>query len=357
MEEKTSAPSKSFDGRRLLSPAVHILFIVIMFILPEVLMRMASPWRGPIPLSAYLKVVVMIGVFYINYFVVIPRTLVRGGPDRWWRFIGWNIIVILGATVLMYYINHMDHRPNKRNRSRDEWQIIMATVSFILRDAIMLLFLISLAVMLRLSNKWIELERRQRELHASQRESELENLRAQLNPHFLFNTLNTIYALIAVSPAEAQKAVHELSGLLRYVVYENPDKVEVEAEAEFVRNYVELMRLRMGARPVELIVNLNGHGTMPPLLFVTLVENAFKHGNTADPSKLISIRIESDDESISCLTVNSVDCRTHVDSGKGGVGMVNLRRHLELLYGDSASLDMDIDESGVCRVCLVIPSK
>lgn len=357
MEEKTAAPSKSFDGRRLLSPAVHILFIGIMFILPEVLMRMASPWRGPIPLSAYLKVAVMIGVFYLNYFVIIPRTLVRGGPNRWWRFVGFNILIIIGATVLMYYINHMDYRPNKRHRSRDEWQVLMATASFMLRDAIMLLFLVSLAVMLRLSNKWVELERRQRELQASQRESELENLRAQLNPHFLFNTLNTIYALIAVSPDEAQKAVHELSGLLRYVVYENPDKVKVEAEAEFVRNYVELMRLRMGNRPVELSVDLKGHGTMPPLLFVTLVENAFKHGNTADSSKLISIRIEADDDSISCLTVNSVDTDAHVDSGKGGVGMANLRRHLELLYGDRASLDMDTDADGVCRVCLVIPSK
>ncbi len=356
MDAKSSAPSKSFDSRRLLSPAVHILIVGILFILPEVLMRMASPWRGPTPMSAYLKVAIMIGVFYLNYFVIIPHTLVRGGSNRWWRFIGWNILVVAGATLLMYYINQMGGH-HRRHRERDEWQIMMATASFILRDAIMLLLLISLAVMLRLSNKWVELERRQRELYASQRESELESLRAQLNPHFLFNTLNSIYALIAVSPVEAQKAVHELSGLLRYVVYENPDKVSVEREADFVRNYVELMRLRMGTRPVELEVDLKGDGTMPPLLFVTLVENAFKHGNTADPSKPISIRIEADDDMISCMTVNSVDGSAHFDSGKGGVGLANLRRHLELIYGDSASLEIDTDQCDVCRVCLVIPSK
>ena len=158
----------------------------------------------------------------------------------------WNVLVVAGASMLMYYLS--GGAPKRFNHDRDQLQIMMAKASFILRDSIMLLLLISLAVMLRLSNQWQVLERSQRELRASQRESELESLRAQLNPHFLFNTLNTIYALIAVDSAEAQKAVHELSGLLRYVIYENPDKVEVEREAEFIRNYVELMRLRMGSR-------------------------------------------------------------------------------------------------------------
>lgn len=355
MDSKTPSRSKSYDSRRLLSPAVHILIIGILLVLPEVLMRMASPWRGPMPPVAYIKVAIMIGVFYLNFFVIIPSTLERGGPNRWWRFVAWNVLVVASASMLMYYLS--GGAPKRFNHDRDQLQIMMAKASFILRDSIMLLLLISLAVMLRLSNQWQVLERSQRELRASQRESELESLRAQLNPHFLFNTLNTIYALIAVDSAEAQKAVHELSGLLRYVIYENPDKVEVEREAEFIRNYVELMRLRMGSRPVELNVNIKEKGNMPPLLFVTLVENAFKHGNTADTSLPIKISVESDGEHISCFTVNSVDNDTRLDSGSGGVGLANLRRHLELLYGGQASLDIEIGKDNLCRVCLVIPSK
>ncbi len=341
------------DSRRLLTPAVHIIFIGIIFVVPEVLMRMAYPSRGPaIPWVVYAKSGIMLAVFYLNFFFLIPQCLIR--RHKWWQFIAWNVLLIAGASLLTHWLSVISWAARPRRHEPDQWQSMMATASFLLRDGGMMLLTVSLAVVLRLSGRWVELERRQQKLLASQRESELENLRAQLNPHFLFNTLNSIYALIAVSPDEAQKAVHELSGLLRYVVYENPERVPLEREIGFVENYVELMRLRMGSRPVTLDVSSQGNPEIAPLLFVTLVENAFKHGNTSDQTRPINITINASDSAIRCTTENWFDASARTDRGAGGGGIANLRRRLELIYGGAASLTMKKSSGGTCRVELKI---
>ena len=126
-------------------------------------------------------------------------------------------------------------------------------------------------------------------------EAELQNLKSQLNPHFLFNTLNNIYSLIAFSPEKAQEAVHDLSRLLRYVLYESSQPfVSLEKDFDFLRNYVELMRIRL-PKHVELKTNIvaSSPGTLiAPLLFISLVENAFKHGvSNNKPSFIIWISI------------------------------------------------------------------
>lgn len=126
-------------------------------------------------------------------------------------------------------------------------------------------------------------------------EAELKNLKNQLNPHFLFNTLNNIYSLIAISPERAQSAVLELSKLLRYVLYENTQPyVPMEKELEFNHNYIELMRLRL-ARHVQVDVNIptglcRGY-KIAPLLFITLIENAFKHGTSASTRSFVKINM------------------------------------------------------------------
>lgn len=334
------------DPRRLLIVLAHIILILIICILPEVLIRMAWPHRTPgIPWGVYAKSGVMVAVFYINYFVIIPRTLVR--RHSWWMFALMNLALIAGATILMYYIGEWGwpRRSMRHRRTPDELHAMMASASFMLRDAIMLLLTVSLSLAIRLSARWREMERHRRDMIAARRESELEQLRAQLNPHFLFNTLNSIYALIDISPREARQAVHELSQMLRYMVYENPDRVELAREIDFVRHYMSLMRLRMGTRPVRFAAECDSdEATVPPLLFVTLVENAFKHGNTADRSLPIDISIRFKEGHITCRASNSYDASaSEKDAGKG-VGLANLRRRLELIYGPLARLDTEAAE-------------
>ena len=346
---------KNIQRRRITEFITHAIVIVAICILPEMLMRMSSPMRSAIESWwLYSKSWIMIAVFYTNYFIIIDRTLVIA--NKRWKFVMWNILLIAVAAVLMHYINDIgiEYRRGPRNfPPRDQWQIILAHLSFVLRDGMMLLMVVSLAVVLRLSHKWQEMEQLQQELIATRRESELESLRMQLSPHFLFNTLNNIYALIEIAPSEAQKTVHQLSQMLRYVVYKNPERVELSQEIEFVQNYIDLMRLRMSNRPIEInIHNEAPDATIAPLLFVALIENAFKHGNTPDSSNPIKINLHANSREIEFSTENHVDQSTNLDESHG-VGLTNLHRRIELIYDKSASLETSLTD-GIFRAKLHI---
>lgn len=333
--------------RRVTNFVVHLIFIVIICFLPEVLMRMSRDRMSlSMPWWIYAKSGIMIAVFYLNYCVIIRRTLER--RHQWWRFAIWNILLITAAAMGMYWLSRIGISPHRHGKHIDpsHWHAMVASASFILRDAIMLILTVSLALALRLSYRWQELEQRHKQLIADRRETELASLRNQLNPHFLFNTLNNIYALIAISPEEAQRAVHELSQLLRYLVYENPERVELTKEIDFVTAYIELMKMRMGNRPVIVTVENNApSGTMiPPLLFVSLVENAFKHGNTANESDPINISIKATATEVIFTTSNKCDSGARKDIGSG-VGLSNLRRRLEMLYGENATLATSVQDN------------
>ena len=183
-------------------------------------------------------------------------------------------------------------------------------------------------------------------------------LQSQLNPHFLFNTLNNIYSLIAISPERAQSAVLELSKLLRYVLYENTQPyVPMEKELEFNHNYIELMRLRL-ARHVQVDVNIptglcRGY-KIAPLLFITLIENAFKHGTSASIRSFVKINMsEPSPGVIECDIENSSFPKNETDKSGSGIGLKNLSRQLELLYAGKYNLHAESD-SHIYRSMLTI---
>lgn len=326
----------------------HLIVISMLFILPEFIMSYTvSNFTGGIPWLFYLKSAVFIFVFYINYYFIINRTLAR--RSGLWRFLLYNLIVLVAALVLSQLIfDCFAHAPSPEHlakRAANPMKFRLRMLTYVLRDAVMIVLTVSLAVALWFTDRWLALERRRKDLVAERRESELKNLKSQLNPHFLFNTLNSIYALIEVSPGEARDAVHRLSQLLRYVLYEDRDKVALNREVDFVRNYILLMELRLGSDRVETDIDIAGHEDMmiAPLLFIVPVENAFKHGNTADRNDKISISVKADGDKVVCRTVNRFRADTVVDRG-GGIGIANLRRRLHLIYGDRASLSTVVSD-------------
>lgn len=349
--------AKIDDRRRITTLVLHALFIGIIFVLPEALLRVAIPDRTlDITWPMYAKSGITIAVFYINYFLIIPRTLF-GKRTRRIQFIIWNIALVAAASFAVWAIYRLlYHGPHRFALQQSS----LAAISYIIRDAIMLILAVALAFALRVSQRWFDLRQHHRSLLAMRQQVELASLRSQLNPHFLFNILNTIYVLIEVSPADAQRAVHRLSALLRYVIYENPRVVALDREIDFVTNYVELMRLRMPDRPVELDIrradDLNTR--VAPLIFVAQVENAFKHGNTPDQSEPIRITIRSDNNTIECATENSF-VESHSGDDSHGIGLANLRRRIELLYGGAnASLQCgpDLRDPHIYRTLLTIPA-
>lgn len=344
---------------RLAAVLAHFIFIVIIFVLPDLVWTIASPNRPAFAFypSFYVKTLIFIGVFYINYFVIVDRTL-SAGRRRILRFVFWNLLLILVGLVLDY-ISSRVWFPSRRFHHADETSIrqLLKWTSFLMRDAVMIILTIGLAVALRLSMKWKDMLQQRQELLAVQRSTELDNLKNQLNPHFLFNTLNTIYALVDIDPEVAKRAVHRLSGLLRYMLYESSMKVPLREETGFIEDYIELMRLRLSSHPLELEIDIKGHenDSVPPLLLVALIENAFKYGSTAEAGEPIKVSMTVVDGRFRCTTENSfASVRQKADTKASGIGLANLRRRLSLIYGTEATLRTSV-EGNIYKSFLSVP--
>ncbi|MGN0230572.1 MAG: sensor histidine kinase, partial [Muribaculaceae bacterium] len=294
--------------------------------------------------------VLSIVIFYVNYFVLIDKFFFN--RKKLWIFILLNLLFIVIAVLFRSWIDTLlPPRPeffdvNVHLRGTDSVKFNFEP--HLTRDLIMLLLTISLAVAVRLLSKFNKLNNAQLELVAKQRESELKNLKSQLNPHFLFNTLNNIYALIAVSPAKAQLAVHELGNLLRYVLYENKEQeVELSKEIGFIENYISLMKLRLSP---DVVLNVNIERTetenikIAPLMFVSLVENAFKHGISNSKPSYISISLLSDNQKVMCTIENSNFPKPKSDKSGSGIGLKNLQKQLSILYPDCSDLSIQSDD-------------
>ncbi len=169
-------------------------------------------------------------------------------------------------------------------------------------------------------------------------QSEMQHLRSQINPHFLFNTLNSIYALARTRSADTPDAVMRLSKILRYMLYETEKKtITIHDELKIIADYAELQQMRFGSK-VQLIVEKNidnASAAITPLIILPLVENAFKHGTTGISGVAqISLRVSLVQDQLSVSMQNPLgDISVKNDEGEG-IGLANMRRRLELLYRD-----------------------
>jgi len=193
------------------------------------------------------------------------------------------------------------------------------------------------------------------ELEKQSLEQQLEYLRYQINPHFFMNTLNNIHALVTIDPDKAQETIVELSKMMRFVLYEG-DKhgVPLTKELEFIRTYVKLMQLRYTDK-VRISLQLPDavpDRSIPPLIFISFIENAFKHGISYQHPSFIEIAISVEDDTLHFSCHNS---KAEVSNQeKGGVGLTNVRKRLDLLYDHHYTLTIQ-DTPDTYHVQLVIP--
>jgi len=227
----------------------------------------------------------------------------------------------------------LDHAPPPRENRGDPPPVYF----FIAWNAMLMALTVGLAVAIRMTGNWYRIEVEKQQIEKERTQAELKNLKSQLNPHFLFNTLNNIYALIPIDRTKAQFAVHSLSHMLRYVLYENNQNyIPLEKEIQFVRNYVELMELRLPDRvgtTVDLPEQADGY-TIAPLLFITLVENAFKHGVSPSQPSFVHISIRMVKEgTLVCTIENSDFPKTDADRSGSGIGLSVSRQIMRMHNG------------------------
>lgn len=345
---------------------IHFSGILLLFLLPEFLISFTSPGSRGVPPGIYVKVLIYALVFYANFYFIIERYLVA--RHNWGRFTLYNIAVVTVAMLMLHLSwTHFDPGPklplhgagpSAPNTLPLHQQGVIPglapaesalPIAAAVRDFIILVLTIALSVAIRLNFRWMEMERDRQQMDALRREIELSQLRSQLNPHFLFNTLNGIYALVDIDPSRAKQAIHRLSQLLRYMLYGvSHGPSTVKSEIDFIKDYIELVRMRMNPDfPVEVDLQCGPAAELPihPFLFINIIENAFKFGITdLDPTHRICIRITGRPDGVECVTSNTYSpdvVASYVHRSGGGIGLANLRRSLELRYPRQHTLEVN----------------
>lgn len=310
---------------------IHLAVWVVMLAMPFFSLQPGRPLHGGVDYVLFLPVIAsFIAVFYVNYLVLVKKYLLA---HRTGLFIVWNVVLIAAAilfvrvTFLLFIApSPIPYRPPRP---------FVDTVKFILYNAMVYACISGIAVALRMTEEWYSNESQRKEIEKAGAEAELATLKNQVNPHFLFNTLNNIYSLIQIDPVKAQEAVHDLSGMLRYVLYDSqPRTVPLSRECGFIRDYIKLMSARL-TDDVSLSVSLPqtpSDTQIAPLLFIPLVENAFKHGISDSEPSFIRISLKETGDTLVFQVENSCFPKDGSDKSGSGIGLSNLVRRLDMLY-------------------------
>jgi len=195
----------------------------------------------------------------------------------------------------------------------------------------------------RVIQEWLGIERKKQEIENEKLATELSFLKTQINPHFLFNTLNNIYSLAMVKSEATADAVLKLSSIMRYVLSETKhDTVPLDKEIQFVKHYIELQKVRLTDK-VSIEFNVEGETEgkqIAPLLLIPFVENAFKYGvSTKENSKLL-FELKTDAEKIYFNATNDKITYDKGHENNTGIGLKNTKRRLELLYPGKHTLNV-----------------
>ncbi|GAB3237440.1 histidine kinase [Hymenobacter seoulensis] len=320
--------------RQVLHVIVHVTAWIAVATLPRLLSSNPPPFR----LGSLLLPLTLAGYFYLNYYVLIPRLFARK------RF-ALYFLVALGLLGLVYLpmLLHMTgllhptgpHHlgpppgppPSGEHFSRPPRGLwLIGVLAWIVSSG------------MRITSEWFETERARRELENKHLTAELAFLKSQVSPHFLFNTLNNIYTLAHLKSDDTPEAIMQLSHLMRYMLYESEAaRVPLGREVDYLRNYMDLQRLRLDPDQVNIQLTidgpLEGH-LIEPMLLIPFVENAFKHGISSQHFSRIAVHLAVQNQQLLFTVQNSLFPVSGTHDPNSGIGLPNVRQRLNLLYPD-----------------------
>ena len=287
-----------------------------------------------------------IGTFCLNYFWLVPRYFLRKKYMVFWLLqILFYWMLNMGAGQLAFYLYEISDNAAifGRHEAPKEFFVLYHLINLLL---IILITVAAISLRTTQLNKLLQDEKAQ--IEKERTEGELERLKGQLNPHFLFNTLNNISSLAAFDPDATQTAIARLSDMLRYVLYETSDaRVPLQKDLDFIQNYIDLMNIRY-EDTLHLDVDLktsHPEYQIPPMLFISLLENAFKYGASSLHECRLQAKLEEQIDKDGRLegltfTVRNTQLTDEEmrNKEKGGVGLQNLEKRLCLLYPDQHQL-------------------
>ena len=284
-------------------------------------------------------------IYFLNSLVLIPYGYYR---NRRWLFWLGNALILTYQAYTMFYT----FTPETFINQIAEVQYRQYALSSYYASSLVAIFMSALLAGIALLAHHVyrsqAVKRQLEEEQQKRTEAELEWLKNQLNPHFLFNTLNNISSLVQIDADKAQDAIAQLSDLLRYAMYETRrEMVPLQGEIEFMRNYVELMKLRCSEKTMvncQLSI-VNSPLTIAPLLFISLIENAFKHGISSNRDSRIDITLTADGQQLIFDCENTNFPKNDTDRSGSGIGLENTRRRLDLIYKDRYTWEQTLEDN------------
>lgn len=322
-------------------PFLHLFAWALLLFMPALAGLQSQDPHFHIPTRDLWRMGILCAVFYLNYLWLIPHHFLKG---RRALFFFANLLL----AVVLHFMLHQGGPPPVPPemvgppRFRERPVLLMAFSSFLLIS-----LTTGMALAIRMTEQWFHDQKRKASRETEHLKSELSYLKLQLSPHFLLNTLNNIYSLTGQDATKAQKALHHLGKLLRYLLYETEaDHVPLQGEVGFLRSYIELMQLRIAAH-VHVECDLDRqppHILVAPLIFLPLVENAFKHGVHPSSASQIVIRLHVMDSHLVFHTINSYNPKGGADQSGSGVGLANLRKRLELIYPNQYQYSTKVED-------------
>ena len=285
-----------------------------------------------------VKVCALAAAVYITNYFLIPRLLYK----KWYvGFAGAFIALItVSSLVKIFLMSKIMHDPTMLNLSGN-------LKSRFYENVISDFFLIMAGAAFKLIVDYTKMQKRLAEVAKEKAETELNFLKSQINPHFLFNSLNSVYFLIDKNNSDARQALHKFSDMLRYQLYEaNGEKIPIEKEISYLQDYVHLQQLRKDENyKVQFHCSPEVKNfSIEPLLLIPFVENAFKHiSHKTDGSNFVKLDLTRSNGFFEFAVENSRERGMYTTEQHGGIGMNNVKRRLELLYPDSHHLDVSDD--------------
>ncbi len=313
---------------------VHVMvWLLLGFI---VLFYPPLTWDRIIPTSFWIKqllnFIMMVGLFYFTVYYIAPTFLVN---EKKTIFITWLIAAIALYLVLARVIEISLHVPEEMaalKGGKNTKSIYSLDVHLFMVIVMVMVSSAGFAV----TQRWQADAKKHEMIEKQQITSELALLKAQINPHFFFNTLNNIYALTYSDIPLSRDAILKLSRMMRYVLYDTLlDKVLLSQEISFMNDYIELMKLRLHAY-TSLVVQepKSDHDySVVPMLLLPFVENAFKHGTSSLHKTEIFIAMNAQDSVLELKVINQIHRNKEVVApADGGIGLANTKRRLDLIY-------------------------
>jgi two-component system, LytTR family, sensor histidine kinase AlgZ len=285
-------------------------------------------------LSVQVSFAMAIG--YLNYFVFLPSFLKHKKAGRYILELGLAFFILIIARIFLE--SYLVEGPTQER--------FLYSQRFLLHIITTNIFIVVFLSMIRFAVDWFEFEANRKSAENERLIAELNFLKAQINPHFLFNTLNNLYYLAYTQSPNTTEVIAKLSQMMRYMIYDsNYLQVPLTKEIEYMQNYISLERLRLNNQiPIKFDIHGTTEGVLiAPLIFITFLENAFKHGVTnQDAEAWVNISIHIRDKECIYKVENSKLTGSKPEATeKSGIGLQNVKRRLELSYPDRHKLTME----------------